>query len=151
MELAGCLAPMDNPLRRSLSGLWLVACALLLACAAGGGLPAVSPEEVECGEIVDFTSQTSLPPEIDAVIELRCRKCHGQPLQYFAPMPLMTWEDFHAASVTYPMEPVYSVVARRIDAQNRTPMPPVREPPLQVTERALLEAWLDECAPPHDP
>jgi uncharacterized membrane protein len=101
--------------------------------------------------------ETPLPPDIDDVIERRCRMCHSDPTEQFAPMPLLTWEDFQAPRWDGADRPVYDYARERINS-DRLPMPPLPSPALSQEERAawprlsdderlLLNAWFAECAP----
>lgn len=123
---------------------WLVRAAIacsLAACAEDrAGLACDAPLAIDGGV-------TALPPDIDGILERRCRECHTDPPQMFAPMPLLSWEHVQA-----PMpaprddEPVYQYIGARIDDE-RYPMPPVTRPQLTPQERAALNAWIEDCAP----
>jgi hypothetical protein len=80
-------------------------------------------------------AHTPLPPEIDAILEQRCRSCHSNPTQMYAPFPLVSWEDLHMPYALDEEQSIYEIVARRID-DPQFPMPPARQP------------QLDDCAPP---
>jgi hypothetical protein len=99
---------------------------------------------VGCGD------PTPLPDDVDAVLEVRCRRCHGDPTASFTPMPLVTWEDLHAPAPGSPDEAVYQVLARRI-VDPMFPMPPIRAPEADAfteDERQLLLEWVAAGAPP---
>lgn len=87
----------------------------------------------------------ALPADIDALVEARCRECHRNPPLEYAPMPLETWDDFHAESRAG--EPYYVGVRQRINSMG-FPMPPMSREQLTAAERASFNAWIDEGAPP---
>lgn len=90
---------------------------------------------------------TALPADVDDILERRCRPCHSDPTQMFAPMPLVTWEHVHAPRGSSDDEAVFEAIARRIHDE-RFPMPPSTFPPLDDDELARLDGWLADCAPP---
>ena len=105
---------------------------ILVACLSG------------CGE------DQPLPAEVDAVIEVRCRRCHSDPPREFAPMPMVTWDDLQAPAPGNGDEPVYRALARRI-VDPDFPMPPFRTAEADAftdAERAVLLDWVDAGAPP---
>jgi hypothetical protein len=121
----------------------------VLACTGAPG---------ECGPAMDRTGATPLPDEIDDILERRCRMCHSDPTQMFAPMPLVTWEDVQTVRSENTAEPVFEVIGRRIHDE-RFPMPPLPAPSLPDDERkkwpklsdeeiGTLDAWIADCAPP---
>lgn len=104
--------------------------------------------------------ETPLPAEIDDILERRCRMCHSDPTQMFAPMPLVFWEDVQAVRSEKTGEPVFQTMGRRIHSE-KFPMPPLPAPSLSDEERAAwpkltseeidtLDAWIADCAPPAD-
>lgn len=111
---------------RSRSCLWPGT--LLLACSAAP--PESSP----------------LPADVDAVLKRSCRSCHGDPLQNFAPMPLMDWENTQRASPGNSELKVYEVIDIRIHSE-RFPMPPVGFE-MSDESRRVLEQWISAGAPP---
>jgi hypothetical protein len=98
---------------------------------------------------MELTGDTPLPPEIVDVLERRCWKCHSDPVQNYAPMPLVSWQDVQAPRHETNPDPVYVVIGARIHSE-RFPMPPEREPQLTDDELATLDAWIAECAPAAD-
>lgn len=97
------------------------------------------------GEACPGAAQTCIPAAVIAVLEAKCQGCHSDPPAMFAPMPLLTWEDFqgmHAAA----QEPNYKRTALRVRSE-LSPMPPIRSPQLSVQERATLLDWVDRGAP----
>jgi uncharacterized membrane protein len=138
---------MSSP-RTQLSWLALAACSALAACLA---LAACNGDDAsrECQPTLSSDGgMTSLPADVDDILERRCRVCHGEPLQMYAPMPLVSWEHVHAP-LPPPRddEPVFAAIAQRIHDE-RFPMPPVTFPPLTQDERERLDQWLNACAPP---
>ena len=104
------------------------------------------------------SGEARLPPEIDDILERRCRMCHSNPMRMFAPMPLVTWEDAHALRSEKTGELVFEAIGRRIhDA--KFPMPPLPNPSLSDEDKAAwpklsreetdtLDAWIADNAPP---
>lgn len=91
-----------------------------------------------------------LPADVDAVLESRCRRCHADPPANFAPMPLISWNDLHAASPGDPDSPVFVRVGVRIHSAD-FPMPPQRTDELAAftdAEREILDLWIAAGAPP---
>ncbi len=127
----------------------------LTSLSACGGNTSLSPGDG--GTTTDGTvvAVTPLPCDIAAIVVPNCQSCHSSPPQNSAPMPLVTWEDFHAVapSDTYthdaaPGAEVYQAAAIRIhDAQN--PMP---QAPYSITDaqKATLDAWFAAGAPKTD-
>lgn len=109
---------------------WLVVASLLIACG-------------------EASPQTPLPAEVDAVIALRCRQCHGRPRHNFAPISIVTWQDTQAVIENNDgtSETVYEAIGRRIH-DPRFPMPPFMQPELLPDERAILDAWVQAGGPP---
>lgn len=93
---------------------------------------------------------TALPADVDAVLAGKCRTCHSDPPEMYAPMPLLTWQHVQApAPARNDGSAVYERIAVRIH-DDKFPMPPTTQPQLTDDERALLDAWLEQCAPPED-
>jgi len=89
-----------------------------------------------------------------AVIKAKCQRCHQDPLQNGAPMPLLTYDDTQAtwSSTQAVHDVMLDVVDRGImpyvtlnDPPNSL-MPPVE--PLTSTEKATLLGWLKQGALP---
>jgi hypothetical protein len=88
----------------------------------------------------------SLPCDVTEVLEKKCQQCHSNPPRFGAPMPLVTFNDLHAASVIDPSQQVYQRVLARIhDAA--APMPPPSTGGLDPAEMATLDGWLKAGAP----
>jgi hypothetical protein len=88
------------------------------------------------------------------VIKAKCQRCHGDPLQNAAPMPLMTFEDTHG-----PWSSTQVVHDVMLDAVSKGFMPyvtlneppnPIMPPvePLTAAEKVTLLGWLQQGALP---
>jgi uncharacterized membrane protein len=117
--------------------------------AAGAGGCNGDDTPAECGPpLVADGGATALPADVDDVLERRCRACHGDPTQMFAPMPLVSWEDVQAPlPAPRDDETVFHAIGVRIHDM-RYPMPPVTFPQLTGGERDALDRWIERCAPP---
>lgn len=91
------------------------------------------------------TASGDLPCAVQHALAASCAECHGSSPRYGAPMPLVTYADLHAASVSDPSVPVYRMVERRI-ADPERPMPPSGYA-LAPVDRSALEAWIAAGAP----
>lgn len=92
----------------------------------------------------------SLPCEIDAILEAKCRRCHQDPPQNFAPFPLLTWEHTQADHNEIPIhQRMFNVVSSGFMPYmgSNPPLDPPVEP-LTPQEKATLLDWLDDCGPP---
>jgi hypothetical protein len=84
---------------------------------------------------------TPLPCDVRQTLAERCWACHGKPLRYTAPMPLLTVEDFQKATPSDPSRTVAESASMRIrDAQR--PMPPQPFAPIEGTALTSVETWL---------
>jgi hypothetical protein len=99
-------------------------------------------------------SGTPLPCDVNEVVVNKCQLCHSNPTQGGAPMPLVTWEDFHAPTLADTIEMpiagalVYQTAEVRIhDTANPMPQPPTT---LTAAETATLDAWFNAGAPKTD-
>jgi hypothetical protein len=125
----------------------------------GGPLPTTDPELTgAAGAGVDGAAGGSgLIPFCDAlkVVQAKCQRCHTDPPENGAPVPFLTYEDFHRpygeSSFEY-WEVAVGVVEKDIMPYvtlNDPPtsiMPPVER--LTVEEKATLLGWLNEGAQP---
>jgi hypothetical protein len=124
--------------------------ALILACAAcapvGGDLTPAGDELNQGGSGGTATGSTPFPCDVGTVLASKCWSCHGDETQFGAPMRLTSWESVHA---TYGEEntPVYQRVQARIH-DTASPMPPLNNPRLSAEEKAILDAWVAQGAPP---
>jgi hypothetical protein len=90
-------------------------------------------------------AKTPLPCDVRQELASHCWGCHGETLQYTAPMTLVSLEDFHKPAPSDPSLTVAELVESRIhDEQN--PMPPRPLPSLDSAELVALDAWLDSGA-----
>jgi hypothetical protein len=90
-----------------------------------------------------------------AVVREKCQRCHGDPLQNEAPVPFLTYEDFHAPYSDSGFE-WWQIAVGAVEgggmpyvALNGPPtnlMPPVE--PLTTEEKSTLLSWLKEGALP---
>jgi hypothetical protein len=93
--------------------------------------------------------KTQLPCDVLKVFQDHCWACHGDQLQYGAPMHLQFWEDLQGKDRN-DQQPYFQHVEERIhDAGN--PMPPrsyTDVPRPNATELATLDSWIAQGAPP---
>jgi len=87
-----------------------------------------------------------LPCNVDTAAHTYCQRCHTATPRYGAPMPLMTWVDFHTAAISNPSLAVYEVAAHRI-ANEADPMPPAGAERLDDAGQSALDAWFAAGAP----
>ncbi len=121
------------------------------ACSSSGsGAPA------DGGTDGTVSAATPLPCDVNAIVVEHCQICHSNPPQSGAPMPLVTWEDFHAKTPADALGPnpvtgtnVYETAQFRI-ADDQAPMPPAPNPRLSAADVATLDAWLGAGAPKTD-
>ncbi|MEM7446729.1 MAG: hypothetical protein AAF355_00640 [Myxococcota bacterium] len=90
-------------------------------------------------------TQSGFPSEVAAILAEQCVNCHGSEPRFGAPMSLVTWNDFHAPSISKPNRKTFEVVMDRL----RSPVSPMPPPPavLEESELATLETWIQEGAP----
>ena len=120
------------------------------SCGTGGSSAVVPP----VGGAVGAGGATSTPPasgqlpcDVSSIISSHCLLCHTNPPQFTAPMPLLTWANFHAQGVRTQDQLVYQLVGVRIQSTG-APMPPAPNPKLSDTEKATLLSWINAGAPP---
>jgi copper type II ascorbate-dependent monooxygenase-like protein len=89
---------------------------------------------------------SSLPCDVDVVLEKNCRKCHSATPQFGAPMPLMTLADLTAPSKSDPSKKVHELAVRKI-ADDKEPMPPPPNERLSEADRKTLSSWSSAGAP----
>jgi hypothetical protein len=80
-----------------------------------------------------------LPCDVSKVMVKSCQTCHGTTPIGGAPMPLVTFDDFHKPASTQPTKKVYQLVQERIHDTNR-PMPPIDK--MSDTDVAAIDAWV---------
>lgn len=88
---------------------------------------------------------SALPCDVDAVLAANCRQCHGATPSYGATMPLVTWNDLHAAAPSGSGS-VYEAVETRIHDDAR-PMPPTPYARLSTADATTLDTWITAGAP----
>ncbi len=91
-------------------------------------------------------SDTPLPDHINTIIVDKCQGCHGDKLEFGAPMKLITWDDTQTTAVTSDRKMWEEMQLRIHDTAQ--PMPPRGVPALALHEIAILDAWFAEGAPP---
>jgi mono/diheme cytochrome c family protein len=92
----------------------------------------------------------AVPPEIACILQRKCSTCHGEIPAQGAPMPLVSWEDFHAPTPSQSEVPVYRWVGDRAGRDDALRMPPPGSRALSGVEQAALVAWVEDGAPPSD-
>ena len=129
----------------------------LLIAAACSGTDAASPSDpsqadafgADGGKKVFKTAAdgpSGIPCDVDAILAANCRKCHSDPPQYGAPMPLLTWDNLHAAAPSDASKHVYEMAAQKI-ADDAEPMPPPPNARLSASDRSVVTAWAAAGAP----
>jgi Copper type II ascorbate-dependent monooxygenase, C-terminal domain len=109
----------------------------LAACTASSNHTKPSEDEAD-GDAV--------PCDVAAVVSEHCAECHGSPLAYGAPMPLLSLSDFQAASLS-PRKKVHALIPDRLEpADTNRRMPPTSKPALSASERATLRDWATDGA-----
>lgn len=85
--------------------------------------------------------EQGFPCDVAALVSAKCLECHGAPLKYDAPMPLLTREHFTATST---LDPSATFAQRSLVRMKQTaaPMPPANAPPLTAAELAAFEQWV---------
>lgn len=89
---------------------------------------------------------SDLPCDVDKVLADNCCKCHSATPQFGAPMPLMTWSNLDAQSVSDPTKKVRELIPLRI-ANDQNPMPPAPNARLGDADRRTLTDWVSGGAP----
>ncbi len=124
-------------------------------CEGGGSGTAVcNAEGTEVGECTceeHLAEGYEVPDAIACAIQRRCSTCHSDPLANGAPMPLVTWEDFHGPSPSQPEVPVYIWLADRVGRDDALRMPPPGSRAVSGVERERVLDWVQQGAPPAGP
>jgi cytochrome c5 len=81
----------------------------------------------------------NVPCDTQRVVAASCTTCHGTTLLGGAPMPLLTYADWHKPSISAPTLKVYELSGMRLQDQAR-PMPPGGN--IAATDKATLAAWI---------
>jgi hypothetical protein len=123
--------------------------ALLLGCSRDDASDPGATRK-DAGPAVTFpTTGTALPCDVDAVFERHCRKCHTNPPESGAPMPLLFYENLHAPARSDPSKKVYELVGQRIhDDEHPMPQPPNAR--LDEATAKVLGDWIAAGAPAGD-
>jgi hypothetical protein len=111
------------------------------------GIDAGAP--LDAGSSLDASAPTDaglLPCAVAAVLDARCTSCHGDPLMYGAPMPLLRYADLLAPLPSDPSKHVYEQVRVRIH-DDAHPMPQPPNPRLTASELMVLDSWIASAAP----
>jgi len=96
--------------------------------------------------LIACESETPLPSPVETIMVEKCQQCHGETLEFGAPMRLHTWEDTQASAVTNSSLKVWELMQLRIHDTGQ-PMPPRGVPALEGFEIAILDSWFAEGAP----
>ena len=149
--------PVLGPVTRSLGdsqtplrALGVVSALVLVSVGACGGTNEVGPSTSQPlpdgGGPVLPTGPSGLPCNVDKVLADHCRKCHTLPLQSGAPMPLLTWDNLQAASLTDATKKVHQLATIKISS-DKDPMPPPPNTRLTEAERKVITDWSAAGAP----
>jgi hypothetical protein len=111
--------------------------------------PSTQGDGDEGGDGDDSTSTVGkgIPCDLQDVIASKCTKCHGDTPNYSAPMSLTSYANFTSPSEEDADTKIYELVKERINKSGSGHMPPSNQPQLTASEKATLNAWLDEGAP----
>jgi hypothetical protein len=105
------------------------------------GVPSSAAGTPQTAGTTTPTAGTPLPCEVRQTLAERCWSCHGMPLRYTAPMPLLNVEDFQKATPSDPGRTVAQSVSTRIRDPQR-PMPPQPFERIEGAELSAVETWL---------
>lgn len=127
-----------------------------MVAACGGTSPSSSAGPSQAGAIdLDSGTQTpktkadgpsGLPCNVDTILANNCRKCHSDPPQFGAPMPMLTWDDLQKPAPDFPDKKVFQAVVAKID-NDADPMPPPPNARLGPSDREVLRSWAAAGAP----
>ena len=87
-----------------------------------------------------------MPCDVAGLVSQKCLSCHGPVPQNAAPMRLVSYADFTAASMIDASATVAQRSVVRMEAGNPVPMPPAYAPQVTDDERALFAAWVNAGA-----
>jgi hypothetical protein len=124
------------------------------ACVGEGGddpLPDDDPEptddddgpasdESESGDV----AMGGIPCDVLDVLRSECLECHGDPLAFGAPMPLLDVDDLQMPALSDPTRQVHELVAERL-VDEAAPMPPGAT--IEASDRDVLLDWVAAGAP----
>ncbi len=84
-----------------------------------------------------------VPCDVAQVVSARCTGCHQTTPKFGAPMPLMTFADFHAPAHSNATRMVYQVIPERINPTDPAKrMPPTSVPALTAAENMTIAQWV---------
>jgi hypothetical protein len=90
---------------------------------------------------------SGVPCAVATVVSNNCTTCHASVPAFGAPMPLITYADFHAQAKTDPSKKVYELIPARIKASEVSKrMPPASQPALAAADLQALDAWVSAGA-----
>lgn len=112
--------------------------------AAGSGISAVNPPATPASSAPPGAPNVpGVPCDVAAVVSENCTTCHSNPTKYQAPMPLMAYADFMAASKTMPARKVFQVIPERINAADvKLRMPPASGASVSPAGLKAFNDWL---------
>ena len=110
----------------------------------GGGVPIPTCDiDAECPVTTPGPTTGCYPPEVFAVLDAKCHRCHQDPPQNGAPFSLL---DYAKTQELYGPKTIYA----RMYAATTTDFMPLTPPDLTDEELAVLTEWLCQCAPSAD-
>ncbi|MEM6994428.1 MAG: hypothetical protein AAF721_28190, partial [Myxococcota bacterium] len=105
----------------------------------GGDGDSTGASSSESGEDDDGLSGEGLPCDVDEILQLYCRSCHGAAM--LAPSPLGSRADLLADSLSQTGVSVGGVAASRLNHPDQ-PMPPPPGAPVPGAEQEIFAAWV---------
>lgn len=100
----------------------------------------------------DASLAPGVPCGVAAVLSKHCASCHGAPLAFGAPMPLLTLADFQAAAFSNRAQKVHQAIPGRLaPTDTNRKMPPTSKPALSPAELMTLRDWASAGAPAGTP
>jgi hypothetical protein len=135
--------------------LFAAAAVVLVAAACGGSdssssgpsqSNAIGGDAGPSGPRTKADGPSGLPCNVDTILAKNCRKCHSDPPQYGAPMPMLTWDDLQKPAPAFEKYKVNELVALKID-DDLNPMPPAPNPRLSEGDRDIIKSWVAAGAP----
>ena len=89
----------------------------------------------------------AIPCEVQQVLQAKCQRCHGDPVEEGAPFSLVTLEDLKRDTAS---GPVYERVLRALETEYMPPDFLTLDPPVQELtddELDVLLEWVEAGAP----
>ncbi len=99
---------------------------------------------VGCSE---SSAESAIPCTVEAVLEAKCLRCHGEPTQLGAPY---SFSDLSRIREVRGDKPVYERIAAALRVDFMPPLDVEAEPavqPLSAREKRVLLEWVNEGAP----